>query len=379
MATLVLGIAGGALGSLLGPAGAIVGRAAGALAGQVLDQRLFGPSRTIKGPRLSDLEVQASTEGTVIPRIYGRARLAGQIIWATDFEEVIETEESGGKTGPVVTTVEYSYFANFAVGLCEGPIAQIGRIWADGTLLDQSAFTFRVYTGTEDQDPDSLVLAHESEAPAYRGTAYVVFERMPLADFGNRIPQLSFEIFRPVDGIERHVRAVCLIPGATEFGYDPLAVSRTTTPGTTDAENAHAVRNTSDWSVSIDQLQALCPNLEWVTLIVAWFGDDLRADSCTVRPKVENADKVTAGAEWGVTGLTRSTAVAVSTVDGRPAYGGGPSDLSVVRAIQDLKARGLNVALAPLVMMDIEEGNTLPDPETGATGQPAYPWRGRIT
>ena len=54
--------------------------------------------------------------------------------------------------------------------------------------------------------------------------------------------------------------------------------------------------------------------------------------------------KVTSGATWQVCGLTRATAEEVSQVGGRPAYGGSPSDLSVVRAIEDLKARGLKVA-----------------------------------
>ena len=33
------------------------------------------------------------------------------------------------------------------------------------------------------------------QAPAYRGTAYIVFEDLPLDAFGNRLPQLSFEFF----------------------------------------------------------------------------------------------------------------------------------------------------------------------------------------
>lgn len=380
MATLVLGAAGGALGSAFGPAGGILGRAAGALAGYAIDQALFGTKRKVEGPRLSDLEVQASTEGETIPRVYGRTRLAGQIIWATDFEEVRKTEEQGGKGGPQVTVTEYSYFANFAVALCEGPIIKIGRIWADGSLIDQSAFTLRVYPGDTAQEADSLILARQgAAAPAYRGTAYVVFERMPLADFGNRLPQLSFEVFRPVPGIEDHVRAVCVIPGSTEFGYDTALVTRSGGEGVTLAENAHVRRDASDWTVSIDELQALCPNLEWVTLVVAWFGDDLRAGVCTIRPKVDDAGKATGGASWQVSGLTRASAEVVSQVDGRPAYGGSPSDASVLRAIADLKARGLKVALAPFVLMDIPADNALTNPETGETGQPAYPWRGRIT
>jgi hypothetical protein len=379
MATLVLGIAGAALGSAFGGVGAILGRAAGAIAGYVIDGALFGSTRKVEGPRLSDLQVQASTEGAVIPRLYGRTRLAGQIIWATDFEEEVSTE-SGGKGGPRVSVTEYSYFANFAVALCEGPVARIGRIWADGKLLDQAAFTFRLHRGGEEQLADSLILARQGgEAPAYRGTAYVVFEHMPLEDFGNRLPQLSFEVLRPVGGIEAHLRAMCIIPGSTEFGYDPLAVSRVTGFGGSAAENAHVLRDGSDWSVSLDELQALCPALEWVTLVVAWFGDDLRAGACTLRPKVDDPAKALRGASWGVAGLTRATAQQVTLSGGRPAYGGSPSDATVMRAIADLKARGLKVVLAPFVLMDVPAGNTLPNPASGGTGQPPYPWRGEIT
>ncbi|HZB63579.1 MAG TPA: glycoside hydrolase/phage tail family protein, partial [Microvirga sp.] len=60
------------------------------------------------------------------------------------------------------------------------------------------------------------------------------------------------------------------------------------------------------------------------------------------------------------------------------AYGGTPSDESVIRLIKHLKSRDLEVVLYPFVMMDVPSGNGLPDPY-GGTGQPAYPWRGRIT
>jgi hypothetical protein len=61
-----------------------------------------------------------------------------------------------------------------------------------------------------------------ANTPAYRGTAYVVFEELPLDRFGNRMPQLSFEVFRPIlDGTtaESVVRAVTLIPASGEFTY----------------------------------------------------------------------------------------------------------------------------------------------------------------
>lgn len=385
MAALVLSVAGATVGSLFGPAGAIAGRIAGALVGNALDQSLFGGgARKVEGPRLADLDIMASTEGAPIPRVYGRARLAGQVIWATQLEEVAGTDgASGGKSlgGPSTTTTTYTYFANFAVGLCEGPIGRVARIWADGKPLDLAGLNLRVYRGDDDQMPDALIVAKEGagNAPAYRGLAYVVFERLPLADFGNRIPQLSFEIVRPIGHLEQMVRAVTLIPGTTEFGYEPSTLVRITDKANFAPENRHISEARSDVVAALDDLQGACPRLERVALVVAWFGSDLRAGSCTVRPGVESRDKALVRATWAVDGATRDDAWLVSQVNGRPAFGGTPSDDSVVHLIAELKARGIKVTFYPFVMMDVPAGNALPNPWTGAAPQPPYPWRGRIT
>ncbi len=98
-----------------------------------------------------------------------------------------------------------------------------------------------------------------------------------------------------------------------------------------------------------------------------------------MRPAVDNAVKQTYGAVWSVAGVGRASAYLVSQIDGRAAFGGTPSDQSVINLIAEVKARGLKVTLYPFVMMDIAEGNTLTDPYTGASAQPSYPWRGRIT
>ncbi|ADZ71342.1 baseplate multidomain protein megatron [Polymorphum gilvum] len=381
MATLILSAAGQALGGALGLGGfgAVLGRAAGAVAGTLVDQGLFGTSRTVQAGKLADLSVQASTEGAALPLVYGRVRLSGQVIWATRFEEEVSEERQGGKAGGSggTTVRAHAYYANFAVALCQGPVARIGRIWADGKLLDIAGLTLRAYPGSADQPVDPLIAAHQSTAPAYRGTAHVVFERLALAPFGNRIPQLAFEVVRTVDTLEGLVRAVTLIPGAGEFVYAPAPVTDRPLPGTTESVNRHTMLAASDWHAALDELQALCPALESVALVVAWFGDDLRAGHCTVRPKVEANSRTTAGMTWSVGPLTRGAAQQVSYIDGRPAYGGTPADASVIAAIRDLRARGLRVVLYPFVMMDIAAGNGLPDPHGGAE-QAAYPWRGRI-
>ena len=97
----------------------------------------------------------------------------------------------------------WSYSVSLAVALSSRPVARVGRIWADGKLLrgadgDFKVSTqFRFYPGTEDQEPDSFIASNEGleKTPAYRGLALAVFEDLELAEFGNRIPFLTFEIF----------------------------------------------------------------------------------------------------------------------------------------------------------------------------------------
>jgi hypothetical protein len=320
-------------------------------------------------------------------------RTGGNIIWATDFREETETTRQGGGGkggggGGGAEVTEYFYFASFAVALCEGPITGIGRIWADGKILSRDGVTMRLHKGDEDQEPDPFIAAKTGAAntPAYRGTAYVVFEELPLGRFGNRLPQLSFEVFRPIldgESAESLVRAVTLIPASGEFAYATDIVRREDGDGETSAENVNAEPDAADLAVALDRLEACAPKVESVSLVVAWFGDDLRAGHCRIRPGVEVSAKSTTPENWSVDGVSRSSAHLVSRdAEGRPAYGGTPSDGAVVQAIRELKARGYRVTFYPFILMDVAADNDLPDPysdSASATGQPTYPWRGRIT
>ncbi len=374
MAQMILSSVGQAVG---GPIGSVIG----ATIGRAIDQRVVSglePARQ-KGPRLEMLKVQGTAEGAPMACVFGRARVTGQVIWAARFLEGRHTS-SGGKGGP--RTVEYDYSLSFAVALCEGEIDGIGRVWADGGLMDLSGVTMRVHRGGVEQMPDPLIEAVEGLAPAYRGTAYVVFEDLPLGPYGNRPPQLGFEVFRRARGdaprLEDRLEGVCLIPGAGEFVLATDGVMRREGLTRTTSENLHAAGGLADLVVSLDQLQAQCPNLKRVSLVLGWFGDDLRAGHCTIRPGVEAVDKATEPLTWSVAGLERGGAHQISQVpSGGPAYGGTPSDESVRQAVAALKARGLEVTLYPFVLMDVPAGNALPDPY-GGTEQAAYPWRGRV-
>ena len=191
MATLLLTAAGTAIG---GP----IGGALGALAGQAIDTRLLG-SRGRTGARLNELAVQTSSYGTPIPHIFGTMRVAGTVIWSTELIEQA-TRQGGGKGRSAGTS--YTYAASFAVLLSARSIRSVGRIWADGKLLRgaagdfKTATRFRLYLGDEDQAPDPLIVSSEGigQVPGCRGHAYAVFEELALADFGNRIPSLTFEV-----------------------------------------------------------------------------------------------------------------------------------------------------------------------------------------
>ena len=193
MATLVLTALGTVIG---GPLGAAIG----GLIGNAFDQAVLFKPKGREGRRLGDLQVQTSTYGSQVPKIFGTMRVAGTVIWATDIKER-KQKSGGGKGRPSVTT--YSYSASFAVALSARTVRSVRRIWADGNLLRGAAGdfktevgAFRLHSGGEDQPPDPLIASDRGldRTTAHRGLAYVVFEDLQLADYGNRIPSLTFEI-----------------------------------------------------------------------------------------------------------------------------------------------------------------------------------------
>ncbi|QDZ08672.1 hypothetical protein FPZ24_15355 [Sphingomonas panacisoli] len=221
MATLILTAVGTAIG---GP----IGGAIGALVGQRIDGEIFKPKGR-EGPRLTDLKLQTSSYDSQIPRVIGTMRVAGCVIWSTDLIESRATSHHKGQP----TTTTYSYSASFAVLLSGRAVQGVGRIWADGNLLRGSAGDFKVATGFrlhlggEDQTADPLIASIEGAGvtPAHRGAAYAVFENMPLGDFGNRIPSLTFELIAdagPVNvaRIAAEVAGGAIVDGGTTATLD---------------------------------------------------------------------------------------------------------------------------------------------------------------
>lgn len=226
---LLVAVAGGLIGSIFG-----LGQL-GFLAGSLIGSLLFNkPQRG--GPKLKDLSVTASTYGQAIQIGFGTARVGGNIIWSYPLKQHKHGGPFGKGLGGGAT---YTYSWTGAVALCSteftGPIQKVLKIWADTKLVydatGQSGITknipgsgggkggghhgsgqpvingnvtnafnklghFRVYQGSQTQvaDPALETLVGAANAQAHRGMAYVVFEDIDLTNYGNRVPNWTFEV-----------------------------------------------------------------------------------------------------------------------------------------------------------------------------------------
>lgn len=364
-----------------------------------LSSKLAKPVNNEVG-KLATIDLSSGSEGAPIPRVYGSSRIAGQLIWTTRFSETATTTDSGGgkgSSGSSSTTTTYTYSVSCAFAFGEGSDdAVLQRLWIDNkevnlTAVNANSATF--YTGSETQTPDSTISAVEGAAntPAFRGVCYLVLEELQLEDYGNRIPSICAEIVRPVRSTDaaqynNAVKAINLIPATGEVVYGTQKYYKSTSTSawshSKSTQNVHTADGVVDAVASIDALLADFPNLEAVALTVAWFGSDLRCANCTIVPKVEDRSTLTP-TNWTVGSYTKSSASIVNTnTSGSPNYGGTPSDTTVTEMITLLKSKGLRVTLYPFLLMDVSEGNTLPNPysdNASDVGQAKLPWRGRVT
>jgi hypothetical protein len=394
MATLLLSAAGAAVGAgfggtVLGLSGAVIGRAVGATLGRAIDQRALGAgSEAVDVGKVDRFRIMGANEGAAIAQIWGRVRLSGQVIWASRFQENV-ARSGGGKGMPRQATRQYSYSVSLAIALCEGRISRVGRVWADGNEIEPDTLNLRVYSGDEAQLPDPKIEAVEGagNAPSYRGTAYVVIEDLQLSQYGNRVPQFSFEVIRAaqgdataaVPGLSKIIPGVCLIPGTGEYALATTPVHYSHGPGKLRSANVNSYAGKTDFAASLEALSEELPTAASVSLVVSWFGSDLRCATCQIQPKVEQKLYDGASMPWSVSGVTRAMAVEVPKLQGASVYGGTPTDASVIEAIFALKQAGKLVTFNPFILMDQLDGNTLPDPWSAAVSQPALPWRGRIS
>ncbi len=346
--------------SKISPSLGSIGSYAGKLIGKFIDHDANEPDEYWHYAKMLDnLYINSCAGGRTIPIVFGRAKVIGEVIWALPLrEEEICDEES--------RYVSYQYYATFAMGICKGEIDGIERVWAGNNLIDLKDYEYNIYYGSEHQQPDEVCLEDSPNAPAYKGLAYIVFKDLPLKDFSNRLPIFSFEVINNSgypNRLENKIKSLVMIPGCGEFVYDTKLQSK----DYGDFQEYINKNNSADADAldSLNQTGKIFKNLEWISVVVAWFGTSLDLASCKILPAVEYQGNYNTTEEWRVAEYSRSSAYLIGRDKSNmsPRYGGTINDASLVRYLEEMKDRGYKIMLYPLFMIDL----------------PDKPWRGHLT
>lgn len=228
MADVVLGVAGGIVGSFYG------NWQGGMAIGMMIGGILFPPDLgTAEVGRIDDFKVQGMSQGSPIPKVWGKYRLAGQIIWSDNIREHVSTSSTGGGSGGGgSTTKTYSYTTTFALLVCAGEIDHFEKIWANNEVIyDYNSGTpiwadwinpdkVTFYFGTESQtaDPTMEAVIGAGLVPAYRGVSYIVFEDMK-APNGN-IANIHVLPVTAIKTVEDVLTDICADRGFDASEYD---------------------------------------------------------------------------------------------------------------------------------------------------------------
>lgn len=156
-----------------------------------------GHTTTIRGNKIADFTVSTAEYGAPVPEILGTTRVSGNVIYYDDFtaHEHRQTQRSGKGGHSKTVTVSYTYTVAAVLGLCEGPVSGIKRVWVgkDIYTYPNDAIQLTLWKGTQDQKPWAYVTGkHPDKALPYTGLAYMAGV-IDLGDSGS-MPNYNFEV-----------------------------------------------------------------------------------------------------------------------------------------------------------------------------------------
>lgn len=156
-----------------------------------------GRTTTTRANKISEFTVNTAEYGAVVPEIIGTVRTAGNVIYYDDFtaHEHRETHKAGkgGKSKQV--SITYTYTVAVILGLCEGPISGIGKVWIGKNVHNYPAddIQLTLFDGKENQQPWAYTQGkHPEKALPYPGLAYMAGV-IDLGDSGS-MPSYNFEV-----------------------------------------------------------------------------------------------------------------------------------------------------------------------------------------
>ena len=156
-----------------------------------------GRNTTNRADMIADFQINTASYGEVVPEILGTTRVSGNIIDYEDFtaHEHKSTTRTGKGGGSKHTEITYTYTVAAAIGLCEGPIKGIGKVWRDKEVYQypNEKIELTLFKGDYGQTPWPYMLSkHPDKALPYSGLAYMA----GVVDLGDRgsLPQYNFEV-----------------------------------------------------------------------------------------------------------------------------------------------------------------------------------------
>lgn len=156
-----------------------------------------GRNTTNRADMIADFQINTASYGEVVPEILGTTRVSGNIIDYEDFtaHEHKSTTRTGKGGGSKHTEITYTYTVAAAIGLCEGPIKGIGKVWRDKEVYQypNEKIELTLFKGDYGQTPWPYMLSkHPNKALPYSGLAYMA----GVVDLGDRgsLPQYNFEV-----------------------------------------------------------------------------------------------------------------------------------------------------------------------------------------
>ena len=159
---------------------------------------LFKGTHTVtRADKISNFSVATAEYGAPVMEILGTTRVSGNVIYYDDFtaHEHKETQRTGKGGKSTSTNITYTYTVAVILGLCEGPITGIGKVWRDKKSYDypSDGIELTLFKGTANQQPWSYVTGkHPNKALPYTNLAYMA----GVVDLGDSssLPNFNFEV-----------------------------------------------------------------------------------------------------------------------------------------------------------------------------------------
>ena len=156
-----------------------------------------GRTTTTRANKISEFTVNTAEYGAVVPEIIGTVRTAGNVIYYDDFtaHEHRETHKAGKGGRSKQVSITYTYNVAVILGLCEGPVSGIGKVWIGKNVHNYPAddIQLTLFDGKENQQPWAYTQSkHPDKALPYPGLAYMAGV-IDLGDSGS-MPSYNFEV-----------------------------------------------------------------------------------------------------------------------------------------------------------------------------------------